>query len=146
MFYYPTRSGNPTKPRKSSLMVDLADEDGHCSDTCKEDEVESAHQNAVSVYWQDRLVPETQLASLPFFPDCRTQHQCEKESIPVGWRDRLHAFLFFGWDFKHISNNKLKFQVDPNLDEWLNDKKRYRDDVKTDPKHLTPVFLRCEVA
>ncbi|CAN0422834.1 unnamed protein product, partial [Ectocarpus fasciculatus] len=92
LFYYPTKAGKYTKP---NTQTD-----------------ENIKPDMIDIYWQDRLVPETKLTMLPFMPECKTPLQCEKNLVPVDWRDRLHGFLFFGWDFRHISNNKLKFQVD----------------------------------
>ncbi len=95
-----------------------------------------------SIFWQDRLVPETIINAFPFFPELRTQLQCERNLIPSDWRERVHCFLFFGWDFRHISNNKLKFQVDPNMNEWLNNKKRFINEVQTKPQNIKDGFLR----
>jgi hypothetical protein len=95
-----------------------------------------------SVYWQDRLVPETEITALPFFPEWKLARICELNNVPVDWRDRIRGFLFFGWDFRHISNNKLKFQVDPNMDEWLNNKRRYKSEMKTMPMKLPEIFQR----
>ena len=39
----------------------------------------------------------------------------------------VKGYLFFDWNFIHISNNKLKIQVEPNLDEWLNTKSKVQE-------------------
>ena len=43
------------------------------------------------------------------------------------------GFLFLSWDFKHISNNKLKIQVDPSFDAWLNDPKTVKSGGEGQP-------------
>jgi hypothetical protein len=146
MFYYPTRSGCPTKPNTQTIIVDLAEGDvdsidGDAAQPGAEGEAK-VRPPMVSVYWQDRLVPETTLSALPFLPDCKTPLQCGIAGIPTNWRDRIQGFLFFGWDFRHISNNKLKFQVDPNMNEWLNNKNRFKNEIETTPTHLSSVCLR----
>lgn len=144
LFYYPTKAGNYTKPNTQTVIVDLAvdGDDSSVRDGPEADKDENIKPDMIDIYWQDRLVPETKLTMLPFMPECKTPLQCEKNLVPVDWRDRLHGFLFFGWDFRHISNNKLKFQVDPNMNEWLNDKNRFRDEVLSEPKQISNVFLR----
>ena len=128
--------------------MDLVDEDATSLDgdatqsTSRVEDDSKVGASMINVYWQDRLVPETTLSALPFFPDYKRPSMCETMGIPANWRDRLQGYLFFGWDFPHISNNKLKFQVDPNLDEWLNNKSRFRDEIETNPKHLSNTFLR----
>lgn len=142
IFYYPTKAGCPSKPKIKSKITVLDHDDMSIDGMDQQDDVEEDVKPAmVDVYWQDRLVPETKLTALPFIPDAKTSAQCDKLEIPANWRDRLHGFLFFGWDFKHISNNKLKFQVDPSMDDWLNDKNRFRDEIQSDPKSLKDRFL-----
>jgi hypothetical protein len=60
----------------------------------------------LDVFWSDRLVPESRVDSLPFFPDSRTE-LAEKERLGDKWRQRIHGSLFFSWHFP-ISNNKLR--------------------------------------
>jgi hypothetical protein len=156
IFYFPTKNGCTTIPDTSSVVP------RHLSHTAAQEvrssQASGAAASAVqedfgilsaavggpmcSVYWQDRLVPETEITSLPFFPEWRLARICEQNNVPVDWRDRIRGFLFFGWDFHHISNNKLKFQVDPNMDEWLNNKRRYRSEIKTMPMKLSEHFQR----
>lgn len=145
LFYYPTKAGNPTVPDTKTVIVNLVDDDDASNpddDAANKGNEAEPSDPMMSVYWQDRLVPETTLNSLPFLPDVKTLVQCEREGIPFNWRQRLRGFLFFGRDFRHISNNKLKFQVDPNMNDWLNDKSRFKYEVTTDPKHLENEFLR----
>jgi hypothetical protein len=136
LFYFPTRAGLSTMPNVSSVI----EADGDLG--IYEDEAEEARKLACSVYWQDRLVPETEIKTLPFYPSAKSATQCDQEKIPVKWRDRVRGFLFFGWDFRHISNNKLKFKVDPNMDAWLNDKARFKNEIRSKPNHISEAFLR----
>jgi hypothetical protein len=95
----------------------------------------------VSVFWQDRLVPSSALQKLPFFPDARTKLQCDTDKLPENWRGRLKGYLFFDWNFRHISNNKLRIQVDPNIDDWLNDKSIAKQIILT-PNSLKQQFIK----
>lgn len=102
-------------------------------------------QPIFSVYWQDRLVPETVLSKLPFFPVCLTAAQCEADKLSLNWRYRLKGYLFFDWTFHHISNNKLKFTIEPSLDEWLNglsNKAARSRDLSWNPVSTLPMFKR----
>lgn len=141
IFYYPTKAGRSSKPNIHQKIYDIENDDASIDGDMDESE-EQRQRSMIYVYWQDRLVPETKLTTLPFMPDCRTPVQCQNMEVPVNWRDRLQGFLFFGWDFRHISNNKLKFQVDPNLNEWINNKHRFRDEIQTQPNSLPKAFLR----
>ena len=77
-----------------------------------------------TIYWQNRLVPQSQVLKLPFFPELSSRSQCNAENIAVKWRYRVKGFLFFDWN-QRISNNKLKLQI-PDLNGWLNDKARMK--------------------
>jgi hypothetical protein len=79
-----------------------------------------------SVYWQHRLVPQTEIIHFPHLPIARTLLQCETNNISIYWRERLKGYIFFSASWKKISNNKLRFTVNPNLSEWMQ-----RQDVKT---------------
>lgn len=75
----------------------------------------------IQVYWQNRLVPESILSHLPFFPSTHSNSAVsKKDSVAKDWKNRIGGFLFFDWSFRHISNNKLKILVEPNLNTWLN--------------------------
>lgn len=157
LFYFPTKNGTTTVPDTTSVFSQSTVGPSHIeptqvrstqvapgsSSTLAEDMGVSSGPTC-SVYWQDRLVPETEITSFPFFPEWKTARMCEQNSVPVDWRDRIRGFLFFGWDFRHISNNKLKFQVDPNMNDWLNNKRRYRTEIKTAPMKLSEHFQRCD--
>ena len=136
LLYYPTLAGCSSLPDVSAVQVD--------DDMCIPEEERPASASICSLYWQDRLVPEAELKALPFLPDARTEGQCRNMKLPVRWRDRLRGCMFFNWEFRHISNNKLKFQVDPNINEWINDKKRFRDEAKCKPLDIQKKFLEYE--
>lgn len=84
-----------------------------------------------NVFWLNRLVPETTLKELPFFPGSSAKDISEK------WKHRLKGFIFLNRTFEKISNNKLRITLD--FDEWLNDKKVWKQ-VRT-PKNLKDTFL-----
>jgi hypothetical protein len=58
------------------------------------------------VYWSHRLVPESKVNRLPFFPSDKWLLDHRDEIGPL-CLDRLHGSLFFDWHFP-ISNNKLR--------------------------------------
>lgn len=103
-------------------------------------EREAAYKN-ISVYWQNRFVPETTLKRLPFFPSARNRMQCSSEKIPLNWKDRIKGFIFFDNKFSHISNNKLRLQVDPSLEEYLTMKARDKT-ISYDTPKIELVFLK----
>ena len=103
-------------------------------------EREAAYKN-ISVYWQNRFVPETTLKRLPFFPTARNRMQCSSDKIPLNWKDRIKGFIFFDNKFSHISNNKLRLQVDPNLEEYLTMKARDKT-ISYDIPKIELVFLK----
>ena len=37
------------------------------------------------------------------------------------WRERIKGFVFLDHSWDNISNNKLKIQVDPDLETYLSD-------------------------
>lgn len=96
-----------------------------------------------TIYWQDRLVPESFITKLTFFPDAVTKKQCSDKGLPEKWRWRVKGFLFFDWHFKHISNNKLKLQV-PHLNDWINCKETEKY-LLYRPKNVSSLFHRLNI-
>ena len=103
LFYYPFSEGVETRPYTRQGESDAIDSDP-----------------TFTIYWQDRLVPQSSVMKLPFFPkSVETFAKCKNKSISYNWMNRIKGFLFFDWNFRHISNNKLKIQI-PDINEWLN--------------------------
>jgi hypothetical protein len=75
-------------------------------------------QSIFNVYWQNRLVPQTNVEKIPFFPISTSK----TFNIPSDWKGRVKGYLFLDGTFKHISNNKLKITVYPDFDTWINNK------------------------
>jgi hypothetical protein len=111
-----------------------------CCDLVDED-VSGEEDNLFRVYWQNRLVPETQLSQMPFFPAAKTVLQCERYKIPLDWKDRIRGFIFFDSNFVDISNNKLKIKADPDFDTWINDKQTKKK-ITYNPKSIDKDFER----
>eukprot|EP01035_Chromulina_nebulosa_P017835 gene17835-23447_t len=110
LFYFPYKSGHETRPLS------------YVNDEGIEDETTRYNNDPnVRIYWQKRLVPESTLKSLPFFPAFASKSQCITEKVPEKWRWRIKGFIFFDWNFRHISNNKLKIRVD-NFEDWIHSK------------------------
>lgn len=96
------------------------------------------------VYWQNRLVPQTTLDKLSFFPEAKTMEQCDRIGIPRKWSSRIKCFLFFDANFHNISNNKLRLTVDPNLQSWIMERSVVKDTTIV-PKNVKDLFLRCVI-
>jgi hypothetical protein len=78
-----------------------------------------------NTFWVHRLVPASIVRRLAFFPKkgngLKMGTDKDAPQIPADWMGRIKGFLFFDRDFP-ITNNKLRIQVDPDIDTWLNDK------------------------
>jgi hypothetical protein len=70
--------------------------------------------NIVQCFWQSRLLPESHLQTLPFFPVTST-------TLPSNWKGRVVGCLFFDRQFTRISNNKLKITL-PDFNRWINER------------------------
>jgi hypothetical protein len=130
-----SQKGHSQSQSRKAIVIDADDDEGDSSDDMEDyngdalDEEErhekkkrEAQSKNICIYWQNRLVPETGIDRLPFFPIARSRFQCCMEGIPENWRGRIKGFLFFNNKFTHISNNKLRLQVDPDLETWLEKK------------------------
>jgi hypothetical protein len=110
-------------------------------DEQQQDIVQSKTFQTISVLWQNRLVPLSTLIKLPFFPTASSKSQCDSELLPEKWRNRLKGYIFFDWKFHHISNNKLRIQVDPAIGEWMNHRDRVKQITYT-PQATKQAFLK----
>ena len=74
-----------------------------------------------NILWMNRLVPESFVNELPFFSIVKqyTELQLPTKFIPLNWKARIKGYLFFDRNFP-ITNNKLRIQVDPDINLWLN--------------------------
>jgi hypothetical protein len=130
-----SQKGHSQSQSRKAIVIDGDDNEGESSDDMEDyngdalDEEErhekqkrEAQSKNISIYWQNRLVPETGIDRLPFFPIARSRLQCDTANIPENWRGRIKGFIFFNNKFTHISNNKLRLQVDPDLETWLEKK------------------------
>jgi hypothetical protein len=126
--YFPFLVGKETRPLLQS-------------ETSEEGTVVRENSYTVRVYWQDRLVPETVLSQLPFVPKSiqALKNMELNEGISPNWKGRLVGFLFFDWEFHHISNNKLKICVEPDLNTWLNGEAKKH--IISQPKKTGDAFI-----
>ena len=121
IFYFPFK-GRETKPVKVIDQTERNDAGG---------EIDSSTQT-VYVYWQNRLVPETTISWLDFFPKPKSADA----TLGKNWKDRILGLMFLNWDFPHISNNKLKLIIDPV--EWFSIKKKVELDYETSQTMISP--------
>ena len=90
------------------------------------------------IYWQNRLVPDTKLNKLSFFPEARSWI---RHNLNRNWSNRVKCFLFFDANFHNISNNKLKINVDPDLQTWITSKP-VTNQIIYIPKNIKESFPR----
>ena len=132
IFYYPHTIEGETRPSMEPYGKDDTDTEsvstsgaggasarigGLDAGTAKLDR--TFREPVFSVIWGGRLVPETHVNSLPFFPKLMNRAKCEALQLPENWTGRIKGFLFLGSDFEHIQNNKLQIRVSPNLEAYL---------------------------
>jgi hypothetical protein len=110
LMYFPYRNGMESRPDHDIL-----------NEIIEESEVETTIREStdciIRIYWQNRLVPESHLQELPFFPPLAISNRSD---ITRNWRARVVGCIFFDWQFNLIANNKLKLLID--LNSWLNNK------------------------
>lgn len=116
-----TRNGSSSAARSSYSQAPVASQHG-TTDAPIIIDLDSTTENGEDVFsilWANRLVPDTTVQRLPFFP-----YTGEKIAADVSeyWKVRIKGFLFLDWKFEYISNNKLQIQVNPNFSKFLNSK------------------------
>jgi hypothetical protein len=126
------------KEKGMQYNVESASDDSDDDD--KYDGEEDHDPDAIDVFWVNRLVPQTTMRNLPFIPKANGVQQCEQHQISVKWHERIKGFVFLDHSWDNISNNKLKIQVDPDLDTYINDRVR-PDDITYMPKNAVPTFM-----
>ena len=137
LFYYPHMDGRETFPRQNitgslsgAETGDHSMQDGDDYNSSRSDDFSS------NVFWAERLVPHSVVRDMEFLPQSTKNTYCEEKEIPVEWKRRLKAFIFFDADFKHISTNKLKILTD-HLDEFFGDpRKFFRDNEVADKNSI----------
>lgn len=137
LFYFPFQNGSETKPNFEIYSTE-GEDITNADEPKPRGDISSEHM--IQVYWQNRLVPESLLWQLPFFPSTHSNTSLAKYEIPKNWKSRIGGFLFFDWSFRHISNNKLKILVEPNLNTWLNSTDVKSKTIVT-PKNAQTEFL-----
>ena len=105
------------------------------------DRLSYREQAMCDIYWVNRFVPQSFLSKLPLFPKTlNTPAECEAAGVPKTWRNRLKAFIFFDYSWESISNNKLKIQVDPDIDTYINIRCEGKGSITFSPKEATSKF------
>lgn len=88
----------------------------------------------LSICWQRRMVPQSKVSNLNFYPSYKNKLQLERRGLKSNWKNKIFGFLFFDGTFSHISNNKLKLTL-PDLNSWINQK-----EIITKPKSIEDNF------
>ena len=60
----------------------------------------------IECFWQGRLVPDSHIYRLPFFPDAK-RSAGDRDELPDKCLARVRGMLFWQWDMP-ISNNKVR--------------------------------------
>ena len=124
--------------------LDLTDDLPDINDARREENEDKFHEDPApecEIFWVNRCVPESSVKSFPFWPKgLNSRAECEKVGIAFHWRKRIKGYMFFDHKWNHISNNKLKVQVDPNLDHYLNERLAAQD-IAYKPTN-TPVYFK----
>jgi hypothetical protein len=144
LLYFPFQDGHETMPSAENTRAIEQSSSGSSSSAVIDltDPVVVVDVPTINIFWQDRLVPESTLQNLNLaFPNAYTVGKCEQQKLPRNWKGRVRGYLFFDWTFRHISNNKLKLQVDPNLETWINSK-AVIDKCTTRPKNSKAELLK----
>jgi hypothetical protein len=168
ILYFPSEAGRETKPtgqiiqhpvlalgsgsaRNESRKLNASSKTVSIEDSSDEEDIFCSIQDMTAdgdeddnmplcrIFWQNRLVPETTLDKLSFFPDLKNVAQIDKLGIPNLWNHRIKCFLFFDANFHCISNNKLKLTVDPDLQTWITAPTVVKESRYT-PKNTKDVF------
>ena len=143
VMYYPHKGGVESKPvqrRSSATAEDRAEVSAEAPHTAHDGEFRD-NNKLFSVLWQDRLVPDTFVSQLPFFPLFSSKAFFAKAGFSPSVQYRMKGFLFLSWNFKHISNNKLSIQMDPPLSDYLNSNP-IKKQILLHPKDVGPKFLK----
>ncbi|CAM9243327.1 unnamed protein product, partial [Chrysoparadoxa australica] len=141
IFYYPYVQGE-SRPTSQVITVDDSDEDEDRESPRQEGDQDD--EAAVSVFWQDRFIPESSCNKLWFFPSMQDQKRVNsaysQDKIGLKWRNRIKCMLFFHWDAP-ISSNKLKlnFNLQDTIGGVGDDKKMI---TPLDPKTPKPEFAK----
>ena len=166
IFYYPFEGDKESRPMVSTKKIDSAHPDegqliykgasqlSRSQEDVVVDEIEDEEINSYDpdrssfreqatcdIYWVNRYVPQSFLRKLPLFPKGLTSlAECEAAGLPLKWRNRLKGFIFFNHSWEYISNNKLKIQVDPDIDTYINNRCEDKGGITFNPMQASSKF------
>ena len=138
LFYYPHEGGEESVPRSKISEIKVKTEFGESEELDTFETEDASDHFSMTVFWAERLIPSSEVRSLPFFPALLTKLRCEKSNLPANWKQRIRGFLFFDASFPHISNNKIRLLTD--LDTFLNNQDVAKD-LLYKPKNIQDNFL-----
>jgi hypothetical protein len=131
MYYFPFQGGE-TRPWRGDDQCSFAD-DASIADEPDDDEQQQQQQQqqltsgpsaevVVNFFWQGRLVPESKVSNMVFFPPAKLRPYDRDRFGP--WRQRTACALFMDWNCP-ISNNKLKLKF-PEIENWFNNQDNFK--------------------
>jgi hypothetical protein len=86
LLYFPCANGTESRP--SSRLRKWDEDDNNVENLCDGDDEEEEGRGATTqepvfrCYWQNRLVPETEVEKLNFFPDAAAIKKCDVSHMP----------------------------------------------------------------
>ncbi len=104
-YYFPTVSGRETRPVEEKEATD----DEYVAEN-------DMFDPEFEVFWQKRLVPQSYVRRLPFFPSVYPSREDRDALGP--WQQRIGTVLHFPYHCP-TSNNKLKILLGPDLTDYL---------------------------
>jgi hypothetical protein len=100
-------------------------------DPMKEREDQLVNPKPFLIFWQNRFVPEANVPRLHFYPDSETIKM--NVDVKKQWKRKVVGFLFLDWNFRSISNNKLKITLKP--EEWV-----LHSNITAEPRGINTKF------
>ena len=120
------RTSSSSNGASSADVINLAEDSESDCDPNEKKKKRDDLLKTVSVFWQNRCVPNSFAQRLPFFPTANSNLECSNAHLPMRWRNRIKCYLFFDSNFSHISNNKLQLLFDQGLENWFEQNKKVR--------------------
>jgi hypothetical protein len=150
--YYPHNGSGETLPTIDLHRCETAAQASQDS-TVATHRSEAAIADTFHVFWQYRLVPQSTIMELAYWPSPSWFSE-NRDRVAPNWRSRIHGSLFFEWSFP-IRNNKLELNPSIPLKEvtrvsFAAESSRYLTvrsavtqieghDVRRRPKHQKPI-------
>lgn len=99
LFYYPYVNGSETRPKpvlNEDYGTPIPSQQSISSQSYHQDEeIIDSSDTTFTVYWQNRLLPQSVVQSLPFFPTSTAVAECASFGLPTKWRGRIKGNPYY---------------------------------------------------